>query len=97
MFDACSTSAGLLFLVLFAGLEAVDRGDVVLAVGRLVLEVLLEDGVLDHLLIDQRLELGARHLEDLDRLTQLRRHDELLGQPLLEYDARVVRHGRSAD
>jgi hypothetical protein len=83
---------GLLGLILLGGLETVDRRGFVLPVGDLVLEVLFEDGVLDHLLIDERLELGARHLQDLDRLTQLRRHDELLRQSLLQDDARVVRH-----
>ena len=49
------------------------------------LEVLLEDRILLQLLVDQLLELGARHLQDLDRLAQLGGHDQLLAELLNEF------------
>src|SRR5262249_3211092 len=58
----------------------------------LLVQVLLEDGILGELVINQGLELGPPPLQDLDRLAQLRRHDELLREPLLEDDARVLSH-----
>ena len=82
---------GVRRLPLVGAVLAVDRRDL----GRtlhLLVGVLLEHRILGELVVDQRLELGARHLQDLDRLTQLRRHDELLRQPLLENDARVLSH-----
>ena len=53
----------------------------------------LEHRVLLELVLDQRLELGARHLQDLDRLAQLGRHHQLLGK-LLE-ELRLESHRQS--
>ena len=50
---------------------------------RLVALGLLEDRVLLQLLLDQRGELLPVQLQQLDRLLQLRRHDELLGESQL--------------
>ena len=58
----------------------------------LLVDVLLQHGVLGELLVDQRLQLGARDLQDLDGLPELRRHHQLLGEPLLEDDAGVLGH-----
>jgi hypothetical protein len=41
---------------------------------------LLEDGVLLELLLDDVDQLQSVHLQQLDRLLQLRGHDQLLGQ-----------------
>ena len=46
----------------------------------------LHHGVLGQLLIDEGIELAARELQDLDGLTQLRRHDQLLRQLLRQSD-----------
>ena len=61
--------------VLGAGL-AVDRRHRVL--GLLLHLLLLEERILGELLVDEGLELGPGHLQDLDRLAELRRHHELL-------------------
>ena len=49
------------------------------------IEVLFEHRVLLQLLVDQLFELGARHLQDLDRLPQLGRHHQLLAELLDEF------------
>ena len=72
-----------------------DGGDLGLGALLALVDLLFEHGVLGQFLVDQRLELGARHLQDLDGHPQLRRHHELLGQPLLEDDPCVVCHDRS--
>src|SRR5262249_53644113 len=63
---------------------AVDGGD--LGLGLLVDLLLLEHRILRELLVDERFELRARDLEDLDGLTQLRRHDQLLRHPQLLHE-----------
>ncbi len=47
--------------------------------------VLLEDRVLDQFLGEDFLELQPRHLQQLDRLLQRRRHDQPLRQPEVEF------------
>ena len=79
-------------LPLLGAVLAVDGGHLRRPFGLLVDLLLLEDRVLGELLVDERLELRPRDLEDLDRLPQLRRHHQLLGEPLLQDDAGVVRH-----
>src|SRR5262249_38617056 len=78
----------LLRLPFLGAVLAVDGGDLGLALDLLV-DLLLEHRVLGELLVDERLELGTRYLEDLDRLPQLRRHHQLLGEPLLQDDTSV--------
>jgi len=60
----------------------------------LIVEALafLEHRVLGQLVVDERLELRARDLEDFDGLPELRRHHQLLGEPLLQDDAGVLGH-----
>jgi hypothetical protein len=65
-----------------------------LALLRRDLEVVFEDRVLEHLLVDHVHELHARELEQLDRLLELRRHDELLAQAQLL--AHLHAHRRSS-
>ena len=50
-----------------------------------LLLVLLEDGVLDHLLGQDLFELELGHLQQLDRLLQRRRHDQPLRKPEVEF------------
>ena len=49
-----------------------------------LLERLLENGVLGELLLDLVQQLELRHLEQLDRLLERRRHDEPLAHPHAE-------------
>ena len=53
--------------------------------------VTLEERVALQLLVDEGLELDVGHLQQLDRLLQLRRHDESLA--LAEFEPLVQRHG----
>jgi hypothetical protein len=73
---------------LAAGLEPFLGARRLLLGGRLALvgDGLLEDRVLLQLLLDQLLELGARDLQDLDRLAQLGGDDQLLRHALLLFD-----------
>ena len=65
-----------------AGVLVVPRGLDALGLGRLFL--LLEDRVLDDFLGQDLLQLEARHLQQLDRLLQRRRHDQPLGESEVE-------------
>jgi hypothetical protein len=58
------------------------------------LEVVFEDRVLEHLLVDHIHELHPGQLKQLDRLLELRRHDELLTQSQLL--AHLHAHRRSS-
>jgi hypothetical protein len=84
---------GAVVEVFVVALGVLADGDLALGIGRrlfLLLELLrrgggfLERGILDELLGDLLLELELRQLEQLDRLLELRRDDQLLHQPRLE-------------
>ena len=51
----------------------------------LVLFLLFEERVFDHLLGEDFLELEPGHLQQLDRLLQRRRHDQSLGESEVEF------------
>ena len=53
--------------------------------------VTLEQRIALKFLVDENLKLDIRHLQQLDRLLQLRRHDERLA--LAEFEPLVQRHG----
>ena len=73
------------------GVDRVLRDDVRRDLARLGL--ILEDRVLEHLLLHEVDQLHSRHLQQLDRLLELRRHDELLGLAKLLLDL----HGGSGE